>query len=432
MQIVPIKIQLQQPTDHEIACFTPNATNSIQSSIMSLASPNITERANAFFSLHGIPIGPKVWGHGSDSVVASGLAHHELGDDSKENLDLARQYQSALFDAGLAWLSGPIEFGGSDFSRSEVIEFRSIASKFTTIDASVFMIGQQIIAPAILAFGSVNQKKQYLMDLYRGSLIGCQLFSEPDAGSDLASLRCRAQKVEGGWQITGQKVWSSGAHWSDFGELLARTDEDLTLRHRGLTMFLINMKAAEVTVRPLRQMNGNSHFNHVFIDNLFVGDSEVLGPIGNGWDVANASLKSERDLNPADAGLFLDISNRLLELSQSLGSQNSIMRQELAEVITRERIAVWMRDSLKFSGTNVSGVSSSIMKLYEARSVWKIAQLAAQILGPRITADSGAWGTYAWSDLLLGAHSQRIAGGTDEIQLNIIGERGLGLPREPR
>ena len=197
-------------------------------------------------------------------------------------------------------------------------------------------------------------------------------------------------------------------------------------------MFLINMKAAEVTVRPLRQMNGNSHFNHVFIDNLFVGDSEVLGPIGNGWDVANASLKSERDLNPADAGLFLDISNRLLELSQSLGSQNSIMRQELAEVITRERIAVWMRDSLKFSGTNVSGVSSSIMKLYEARSVWKIAQLAAQILGPRITADSGAWGTYAWSDLLLGAHSQRIAGGTDEIQLNIIGERGLGLPREPR
>jgi acyl-CoA dehydrogenase len=384
------------------------------------------------FAQFSAPAKPKGWGVGSDAVIGSGLAREPGAEESKATLERAHRFQAALFDAGLAWLHGPVEYGGAGLDRTEIAEYRRVVAEFEPIDTSVFMIGQRIVAPAILAFGSTDQKERYLRGLFRGEIIGCQLFSEPDAGSDLASLRCRAVRTDGGWLITGQKVWSSGAHHADVGELLVRTDDDPELRHRGLTMFLIDMAAPEVTVKPLRQMNGNSHFNEVFIDNLFVTDDAMLGELGGGWAVANASLSSERDLDSDDAGLFLDLIERLVELAQVLGPQPDPVRHDIARAISRERIAGWMRQSLEESDPGVAAVSASILKLYEAQSVWQVAQTAAAILGPLITADDGEWGHYAWSDLVLGAHSQRIAGGTDEIQRNIIGERALGLPREPR
>lgn len=393
---------------------------------------SITARATAFFTAHAEPARPRGWGIGSDAVVASGLAREPDAHEADAALERARRFQAALFDAGLAWLHGPAEYGGADLSRSDIEEFRRVSRGYEPVDTSVFMIGQHIVAPAILAFGSDEQKDRHLRGLFRGEVIGCQLFSEPDAGSDLASLRCRAERVEGGWVISGQKVWSSGAHHSDIGELLVRTDDDLGLRHRGLTMFLIDMRAPEITIKPLRQMNGNAHFNEVFVDDLFVTDADMLGPLGGGWAVANASLSSERDLDPDDAGLFLDPVPRLIELGQRLGTATPVMRQELTRIVSRERIARWMRSSLPFADPPVAAASASILKLYEATTVWQIAQTAAALLGPNITADDGAWGHYAWSDVVLGAHSQRIAGGTDEIQHNIIGERALGLPREPR
>jgi acyl-CoA dehydrogenase len=395
-------------------------------------SNSIAERAVAVFTQHSAPAEPKGWGVGSDAVIGSGLAREPEAAESAATLELAHRFQAALFDAGLAWLHGPAEYGGAELDRAEIAEYRRIAARFEPVDTSVFMIGQRIVAPAILAFGSTEQKERYLRGLFRGEIVGCQLFSEPDAGSDLASLRCRAVRTDGGWLITGQKVWSSGAHHADVGELLVRTDDDLTLRNRGLTMFLIDMAAPEVTVKPLRQMNGNSHFNEVFVDNLFVTDEAILGELGGGWAVANASLSSERDLEPDDAGLFLDLIDRLLELADVLGPQPDSVRQDLARAVSRERIAGWMRQTLERADPAVAAASASLLKLYEAQSVWDIAQIAAAILGPMITADDGEWGHYAWSDLVLGAHSQRIAGGTDEIQRNIVGERALGLPREPR
>lgn len=372
----------------------------------------------------------RVWGEGADSVVAAALAS---GDESSEDIERARSFQCELYDAGLAWLTGPAEYGGAELTADHVEVFRRIAATYDAPDTSVFMIGQRIVAPAVLLHGSPAQKDRWLRSIWRGEAIACQMFSEPDAGSDLAGLRCRARRDGEGWRITGEKVWSSGAHVSDVGELLARTEGDEALRHKGLSMFLVDLQTPGVTVQPLRQMNGNAHFNQIFLDDVWVPDEAMLGERGAGWAVANASLESERDLAPDDTGLFLDPVGRLIELAQHLGaSDRPEHRQQLADSHARERIAQWLRESLADRDDRVAHVSASLTKLYDSSLVWDVAQRASRILGPSITANTGAWGLYCWSDVVLGAHSQRIAGGTDEIQRNIIAERGLGLPREPR
>ncbi|MDG2114700.1 MAG: acyl-CoA dehydrogenase family protein, partial [Actinomycetota bacterium] len=343
-----------------------------------------------------------------------------------------RDFQAELFDAGFAWLSGPKAFGGAGLSADHVTALREVRACYLSPDTSVFMIGQQIVAPAIAAFGSDDQKRRWLAGLFRGDAIGCQLFSEPDAGSDLAALRCRAEPDGDGWRVSGQKVWSSGAHLADVGELLVRTEGDPTLRHKGLSMLLVDMHASGVSVRPLRQINGNAHFNEVFFEDVFVPGDALLGPRGGGWAVANASLTSERDIDADDAGLFVQPVERLLELARAMGRHDPITRQELAATITAHRIEGWLPASLEGTAGGVQAVAPSLLKRHASWTIWEIAQRAAGVLGSAITADDGAWGHYCWSDLLLGVQSQRIAGGTDEIQRNIIGERGLGLPRDSR
>ena len=388
-------------------------------------------RVDAFFVEHATPKPSKRgWAVGPDAVVSSGLARD---DHDATDLDSARAFQSALYDANLAWLRGPKDCGGAEATDAHVRAFLQVASQYTAPDTSVFMIGQRIVAPAIAAFGTPRQQKQWLGDLWSGTVIGCQLFSEPDAGSDLASLRCRAVRDGDGWRINGQKVWSSGAHHASVGELLTRTDPDSAARNRGLTMFLVDMASPGITVKPLRQMNGNSHFNEVFFEDVFVPDDGMLGELGQGWAVANASLSSERDLDPDEAGLFIRPVQRLLEAAAHVGlSDNPVIRQRLADAYTRERVGRWMGQALAASTPAVAAVAASITKLYEASSIWDLAQTASSVIGPGCAADDGSWGLYCWSDVVLSVHSQRIAGGTDEIQRNIIGERGLGLPREPR
>ncbi len=387
-------------------------------------------RVEAFFAERAEPaVATGEWGVGPDDVVGSGLgADH----DDPAEIEAARQFQKALFANGLAWITGPTELGGSGLTDEHVRVFREVARRFQTPDTSIFMIGQRIVAPAIAAYGSPEQQRRYLAGLWSGEIIGCQLFSEPDAGSDLASLRCRAVRDGDGWRISGQKVWSSGAHLATVGELLCRTDDDPSLRHRGLSMFLIDMDTPGVTVKTLRQMNGNSHFNEVFLDDVWVPADALLGPLGGGWQVANASLSSERDLDREDAGLFLDPVRRLLDLARHTGATDRPeIVQRLATADTHERISAWLPASVQ-SSPLAAPVAASLTKLFDAQAIWDVAQLAAEIAGAALTADSGAWGRYAWKDVIVGVHSQRIAGGTDEIQRNIIGERGLGLPREPR
>lgn len=386
------------------------------------------QRVLAFLAAHGRPRAAPAWGEGPDAVV--GPALQAGGREDAAALAAARAFQAARFDAGLAWLTGPTTLGGAGLEPRHVARFRELAARWELPATDVFMIGQQIVAPAIAAFGSPDQQQRWLRALWRGDAIGCQLFSEPDAGSDLASLRCRAEPAEGGWLISGEKVWSSGAHLADLGELLARTDPDPSQRHRGLTMFLLDLTAPGVSVRPLRQMNGNAHFNQVHLDQVFVPDGDRLGPVGQGWAVANASLSSERDLSHDDSGLFLDPAGRLVDLVHHQGlAADPVTRQRVAAAVGRDRLNRWTVERLGATG---SPAAASLQKLAGAQAIWDLAQDAAAVVGPELTADTGRWGRYAWTGLVLGAHSQRIAGGTDEIQRNLIGERGLGLPREPR
>jgi acyl-CoA dehydrogenase len=346
----------------------------------------------------------------------------------------ARAFQRELFDAGFGWVSGSVDLGGGGGTPAHQHVVMKMLAQYDVPSTQSLLIGQHIVAPAIAAYGSDEQKKHWLRALFRADVIGCQVFSEPDAGSDLASLRLRAEPDGEGWRLNGQKVWSSGAHVADIGEVLTRTEPDPALRHKGLTMFLVDMQTPGITVRPLQQMNGNAHFNEVYFDNVWVGADAMLGDRGQGWAVANASLTSERDIPTDELGLFLDPVNRLIELAQRMGANTDpVRRQELADTYIRESIRRWLPSHLAATASSaVAAVSPSLGKLHSSQAIWMIAQRAAAILGPAITAETGEWGYYTWHSLFLGAHSQRIAGGTDEIQRNIIGERGLGLPRDSR
>jgi len=311
--------------------------------------------------------------------------------------------------------------------------FRAIAAEYAAPDTSCLLIGQHIVAPAVAAYGSDEQKRRWLRGLFRGDVIGCQMFSEPDAGSDLASLRTRAVRDGEGWRITGQKVWSSGAHHADVGEVLTRTEDDPSLRHAGLTMFLVEMTSPGVIVKPLRQMNGNAHFNEVFLQDVFVPADAMLGPRGGGWAVANASLTSERDIPIDELGLFLDPFGRYIEMAKELDVDGDARhRQRVAAAYTDRFIAGQLPRLLETATPAVAAIAPSLVKLHSSEALWQLAQSASALCGAGLTADAGEWGRYAWTGMVLGVHSQRIAGGTDEIQHNIIGERGLGLPREPK
>lgn len=370
-------------------------------------------------------------GWGDDSLV--GAAFRESHDEVEE-LRLARVHQRALFDAGLAWLSGPSEYGGAGLGPAERRVFSEIASRYEVPDVNGLLVGQEIVAPAVLAYGTEEQRSTLLPALWSGDLVGCQLFSEPGAGSDLASLRARAERVDDGWVVNGQKVWSSGAHLSQVGELLARTSPDPETRSRGLTMFVLDMATPGVTVRPLRQMTGTAHFCEVFLDDVFLPDSALLGEVGGGWTVANVSLSSERDnFGDESSDLFVRLFDRLVLLAGEIGAHDdSAVRDRLADAYIREAVTELLPHSVATAAPAIAAAGPSIVKLFATDANRRLAQTALDVIGPAMVADTGAWGTFAWSRVLLGLHATRIAGGTDEIQRNIIGERALGLPREPR
>lgn len=370
-------------------------------------------------------------GQGDDSLVGAAFRG---SDDEAGDLRRARDHQRELFDAGLAWLGGPVEYGGAGLGVSERRAFAEIVRRYDVPDVNGLLVGQHIVAPAVLAHGSVDQRVRLLPALWSGELVGCQLFSEPGAGSDLASLRTRARKVSGGWRVDGQKVWSSGAHLADVGELLARTSPDAASRTRGLTMFLLDMNSPGVTVRPVRQMTGTAHFCEVFLDDVFVPDDAVLGEVGGGWAVANVSLTSERDnFGDGSADLFIRLLDRLVLLAQEVGAVGDPdVRDRLADGYIRHIVTQVLPASLETAEPKVAAAGASLVKLFATDADRRLGRLALDVLGPSLTADTGAWGTYAWSRVLLGVHATRIAGGTDEIQRNILAERALGLPRDPR
>jgi alkylation response protein AidB-like acyl-CoA dehydrogenase len=371
-----------------------------------------------------------VWGQGSDAV-----SMFEEKDRTEEIADVARacEWRAKKFDAGFGWITGPKAFGGSELTNAHERLWHSLENKYHVPNQSYFTIGLGMVAPTILDHGTDAAKELYLRQMWRGDIVGCQLFSEPGAGSDLASLQTKAERDGDEWVITGQKVWTSGAQYSDIGEIIARTDPDLP-KHAGLTGFIVNMRDPSVEIRPLRQMTGGASFNEVFFNETRVRDDHRLGAVNNGWNVALTTLMNERAAIGAGGGGGGGLFGRVIEMVQAFGlNDDPIVRQELAHVIIHQRVANYnnQRAMDKIKAGQLPGPEMSIAKLAGTMNLRRLGDFVSHVLGPKLIADTGEWGTYAWSQLILGTPGGRIAGGSDEVMRNIVGERVLGLQKEP-
>jgi len=371
------------------------------------------------------------WGKGSDSVnlIPESTPEQDLAD-----LAAAREWAQKVYDAGFGWLTGPPAYGGRGLSREHEQRWRALESRYDTPSQAMYGVGLGMVAPTILAHATEEVKRRYLPAMHRGDIVGCQLFSEPGAGSDLAGIGTRAVRDGDEWVLNGQKVWTSFAHLADIGEVICRSDPDLP-KHKGLTAFVVDMHAPGVEVRPLRQMTGGSSFNEVFLTDVHVPDTHRLGEVNGGWSVALTTLMNERAAIGGGGGGIGGIGERrLIELVRHCGrAEDPLVRQQLARVIVHTRVASFttLRSMAKVSAGQAPGPEMSIAKMALTANLLLTSDLLSTVLGPALVADSGRWGTYAWSDLVLGIPGLRVAGGTDEVLRNIVGERVLGLPKEP-
>ncbi|MDO8361666.1 MAG: acyl-CoA dehydrogenase family protein [Actinomycetota bacterium] len=372
------------------------------------------------------------WGIGSDSI---GLldAHADRAAEAAA-LARSREWRRLVFDHGFGWAGGPVALGGGGRNPLLDEEYRRLEVEFDVPDQQPFATGTHLVAPALLAHGSPELQAKYLPGIFRGELVVCQLLSEPEAGSDLAALRTRAVRDGDHWVVTGQKVWSSQAHLSQVGQLLVRTDPDAP-KHQGITMFVLDMDTPGVTVRPLRQMTGETHFNEVFLDEVRIPDANRVGELGSGWRAVMATLMSERaSVGSGANNSAIDPVARLRDMAEHLDRANDpIVRQRLAALHTNAELRRFLigRHEAAMQAGKAPGAEGSILKLLFGDQAVRCAALASELLGPSVLADSGEWGTYAWGRWITGSPMMRIAGGTDEIQRNTLAERLLGLPREP-
>ena len=377
--------------------------------------------------------GRQGWGEGSDqvSIVPERTLEEELAE-----LDAARNWAQTRFDAGFSWLTGPVQYGGGGLSRDYQRLYDGLEARYAIPLMSPYGIGLGMVAPTILAHATDEVKDRYLKSMWRGDIVACQLFSEPGAGSDLASLQTKAVRDGDEWIVTGQKVWTSGAHLSEIGEIMCRTNPDAP-KHKGLTGFVVDMHAAGVEIRPLRQMTGGASFNEVFFTEVRIPDSHRLGDVNEGWTVALTTLMNERAAiggGMASGGSGNMGTQRLIELVRHQGkADDPLVRQQLADIVINGRVASFtnLRAMAKIATGQLPGPEMSIAKLSLTMNMRRMTDLLSSVLGPKLIADSGEWGTFAWSQFLLGLPGMRIAGGTDEVLHNIIGERVLGLPKEP-
>ncbi len=371
-----------------------------------------------------------VWGEGSDKVA---MFEERSRDDERNDLHRACAWRQQKFDAGFGWITGPAEYGGRALPGAYEKAYQHLEAQYQIPNQAAFTIGLGMVAPTILAHGSEAAKQNYLTKMYRADIVGCQLFSEPGAGSDLASLQTKAERDGEEWVITGQKVWTTGAHYSDIGEIIARTDVDLP-KHKGLTGFIVDMKAPGVDVRPLRQMTGGASFNEVFFNEVRVPDEHRLGDVNNGWNVALTTLMNERAAIGAGGGSGVNLYARVIEMVRHFGlDSDPLVRNRLADLIIHGRVSNYnnQRAMDKIKAGQLPGPEMSIAKLAGTLNMRRMGDFVSSVLGPRLTADTGEWGTYAWNMLILGTPGGRIAGGSDEVMRNIVGERVLGLPKEP-
>ncbi|MCV7432358.1 acyl-CoA dehydrogenase [Mycolicibacterium bacteremicum] len=287
------------------------------------------------------------------------------------------------------------------------------------------------IIPSIVAYGTDEQQQQFLPPTFRGEMIWCQLFSEPGAGSDLASLTTKATKVDGGWRITGQKIWTTGAQFSQWGALLARTNADAP-KHNGITYFLLDMKSEGVEVKPLRELTGDAMFNTVFIDDVFVPDSMVLGEVDRGWEVSRNTLTNERVSIGSAEPPFLASLDQFVEFVRD-GQFDQIEQNHAGKLIAEGYAAkvLNLRSTLLTLAGGDPMPAAAISKLLSMKTGQGYAEFGVSSFGTDGALGDKEQEPGKWSERLLFSRATTIYGGTSEVQLNIIAERLLGLPRDP-
>jgi alkylation response protein AidB-like acyl-CoA dehydrogenase len=374
--------------------------------------------ARTWLDAHAVPKG-----HPEDFSAA----FWSPGYDEASYVARCRTWQRTLYDGGWAGITWPKEHGGRGGRPIEQAIFNQEQARYG-VSTGAFMIAVGMVGPTLIAHGSPAQKERFLAPMLRGDEVWCQLFSEPDAGSDLAGLTTRAVRDGDEWVISGQKVWTSSATRAEWGILLARSDWQAP-KHKGITYFLLDMATPGITIRPLRQMTGESHFCEVFLEDVRIPDANVVGAPGEGWRIAQTTLMSERSSIAGGGGVD---PQALAALARDCGvADDPVVRQAVTRVHIQAELLRFLRyrTQTALSQGRPPGQEASVMKLAHSRHMRALTRAAGHIQGPAGQLSGEA---YMWPRRFLHAPSLGIAGGSDQVQANIIGERALGLPPEPR
>jgi alkylation response protein AidB-like acyl-CoA dehydrogenase len=356
-------------------------------------------------------------------------------DDLAEEVAFLKQWQGRLAADRWVAVAWPVEHGGRGLGPVEHFVVQEELARARAPEL-IGRIGVNLAGPTLLAHGSDEQKRRFLHRILTAEDHWCQLFSEPGAGSDLASVATRAERTAGGWLLNGQKVWTSYAQFADWGVCLARTDPDAP-KHRGISYLIVDMSSPGVEVRPLVQITGDAEFNEVFFTDVFVGDEYLVGNENEGWKVANATLSHERGTNPRQLVIHCQLLEELLRLAISSSAFDDWrLRQRIAEAYVEVRLFQlhnWRTLSRLEKGLQ-PGPEGSALKLYWSEMSQRLHDVAMDVLGPAAPLWRGAMdnpGDGTWQRSWLYYQAASIFAGTNEIQRNVLGERVLGLPREP-
>jgi alkylation response protein AidB-like acyl-CoA dehydrogenase len=349
----------------------------------------------------------------------------------QDHIEHCRSWQHVLYQNGWAGITWPKEFGGRGGTNIQQAIYSEEESHFD-VTAGVFSVGLGMVAPTLMVHGTPEQQERYLDPMLRGDELWCQLFSEPGAGSDLATLATRAVRDGDEWVVDGQKVWNSYAQHADWGILITRTNPDAP-KHRGITYFVLDMKTPGIEVRPLRQITGIAHFNEVFLSGVRIPAANVIGEVDGGWAVTHTTLANERAVIGVGGGArnFDDV----IALAQRCGvTGDPLVRQQIVQAYVRTAVLRYMGLRLRtaMSQGRQPGPEASVLKLMFSQHAARTGDLVMQMLGPAATLyGDDALDRARWQDYFLNQFNVRIGGGTDEIQRNGIAERALGMPRDP-